>query len=130
LALDGAVVPERLVITEDLMGFIAAMRGPFLLLQTSFALGLTRAALRSADTALGGVNAVFADRFDELAHRFASADAALESLCALRGWTDRIRSVLELRLESAVLAQDAVSLEGKVRGGAGYLLDSPTARRL
>lgn len=130
LALDRVVVSDRLLLTEDLDGFITAMRGPFLLLQSAFALGLTRAALRSAETALGGVNAVFSDEFDELARRFAVADADLETLCGLRGRPDRTRDVLELRLEAAVLARDAVDLEVKVRGGAGYLLDSPTARRL
>lgn len=130
VTLDDVAIDPHLVLTTDLSGFLSTMRGPFLLLQSAFAHGLAKASLRAAAPHLDGVNDVFSGRFDELRRRFARVDRDLDTFCRSVDGSDDILPIVELRLEATLLARDAVDLEGRVRGGAGYLRSSPTARRI
>lgn len=66
LRLEGVEIDaEQDVLTEDVPGFLATVRGPFLLLQTSFCLGLSAAALTSARENLGGVGEMFREDLDD-----------------------------------------------------------------
>lgn len=121
-------VTEDAVLAEDVPAFLSAVRGPFLLLQVAFCVGLSGAALESADTALTGVSEVFRPERDALVDEYQRVRSTLLSYVE----TPRdlpFQDVLQLRLDAAVLTGDATRLESKVVGGKGYALRSATARR-
>lgn len=125
---DVALDPAEDLLSEDLPSFLAAVRGPFLLLQTAFCLGLSAAALAAAQDCLQGVAEVFRGELEEATgdHRRLRAD-----LVRMAG-TPRAnspRDLLRLRLDAALLTGRATRVEGKVVGGRGYAMSSPTARR-
>jgi alkylation response protein AidB-like acyl-CoA dehydrogenase len=116
------------VLSEDLPSFLSAVRGPFLLLQSAFCLGLSAAALTSAQQCLQGVAEVFRDDLDgaEAEYRHLRADLARMAE-APRGQSPG--DLLRLRLDAALLTGRATRIEAKVVGGRGYAMSSPTARR-
>lgn len=136
LALDGtassSLTLERVrldaghVISTDLDAFLAGVRRSFLLLQSAFCVGLTEAALDA--TVLEGVNTVFAPDRERVATRLEALRAQLTGLLADPG--AQHRAVLSARLTAAEVASNATALEGRVRGGAGYVRASSTARRM
>lgn len=121
-------VADDAVLTDDVPGFLITVRGPFLLLQAAFCLGLSGAALESADAALTGVSEVFRPERDAVMAEYQRVRSAL--LTYLQ--TPRelpFQDVLQLRLDAAILTGEATRLESKVVGGKGYALRSATARR-
>jgi alkylation response protein AidB-like acyl-CoA dehydrogenase len=130
LRLDGVVVDDRHVLTDDVTGFLRRVRPAFLVLQTSFCLGLVRACVGAVPEPRG-VGESFADDLEALRHRAERAWAELASLAdgaAEAGVA--IRPYLQARLAAAHLARDATHLELCLTGGRGYAHASPTARRL
>jgi alkylation response protein AidB-like acyl-CoA dehydrogenase len=132
--LDGVRISDGWVLTTELRPFIQAIRAPFLLLQSSFALGLARRALDEVAATLRATanpyGAAFAGDASEAEATFARvADFVLDGL-ATRGAEVPVRDVVRARLDAARLATDAVALEAKVVGGRSYLAMSGTARRL
>jgi alkylation response protein AidB-like acyl-CoA dehydrogenase len=129
IELDRVEVPDAAVLSDDLTGFVRAIRPTFLLLQTAFCAGLAGESLEAAATRLAGLNACFAGHAAELRGRH---EAVRERLFDLAGApeTAQHRDLLRLRLDAATLATEATRLEATVRGGPGYLADSPTGRRL
>jgi alkylation response protein AidB-like acyl-CoA dehydrogenase len=126
LRLDGVRLDSGHVLSTDLDAFLAGIRRPFLLLQSAFCVGLSEAALDATST--DGVNEVFAPDRDRVAGRL---DALRDTIGALlRDPAAEHRAVLSARLTAAEVAFDATALEGRTRGGAGYVRTSPTARRL
>jgi|HigsolmetaAR201D_1030396.scaffolds.fasta_scaffold05123_3 alkylation response protein AidB-like acyl-CoA dehydrogenase len=128
LAFEDVRVPVAAVLDEPFEAFLARVRRPFLVLQSSFCLGLARAALEAAADKLEGIGTVFADEHAELAARRGELEARLTAL-ADDPSAER-RDLVRLRLESAHLVRDAVRVEAAVTGGRGYVASSPTARRL
>jgi len=129
LRLEGVeVAAEQDVLTEDVPGFLATVRGPFLLLQTSFCLGLSAAALTSARENLGGVGEMFREDLDDAVAEQQRLRADLVRL-AREPRAAAPRELLQLRLDAALLTGEATRLEAKIVGGRGYALSSPTARR-
>lgn len=129
LRLEGVEIDaEQDVLTEDVPGFLATVRGPFLLLQTSFCLGLSAAALTSARENLGGVGEMFRDQLDAAVAEQQRLRADLVRL-AREPRAAAPRGLLQLRLDAALLTGEATRLEAKIVGGRGYALSSPTARR-
>lgn len=125
--LSGVRVAPEWILTEDLGTFVDAVRPAFLLLQSAFCLGIADAALLSITDRIGGAFDGYRVQRRELLARRAELDERHERLLT----TDpTARSLVEIRLDTAALAQDAVSLEMRVVGGAGYVATSPTARRL
>ncbi|MDO4255289.1 MAG: acyl-CoA dehydrogenase family protein [Kocuria sp.] len=121
-------VTEDAILTEDLPAFLAVVRGPFLLMQAAFCVGLSAAALASADSALTGVSEVFRPDRDAVVAEFERVRSTL--LNYLRTPRDlEFRDVLHLRLDAALLTGEATRLESKVVGGKGYAIRSDTARR-
>lgn len=127
LELSGVRVPSSWIVTESFDTFVDSVRPTFLLLQSAFCLGLVDAALASVATNIDRAYDGFRDEYvalsselDELSRRHSHL---LES-------TPAKRDLIEIRLGGAALAQAAVALESRVVGGAGYLANSPTARRL
>jgi alkylation response protein AidB-like acyl-CoA dehydrogenase len=130
LALRGVRVGPERVISADARGFLTRVRPTFLLLQTSFCLGLAARALAEARAALRGPYEVFRADLAALESRAAELVSQLRTGVRERGASVAIREHVELRLGAARLATAAVALEAKVAGGRGYLMTSPTARRL
>lgn len=129
LRLEGVEIDaEQDVLTEDVPGFLATVRGPFLLLQTSFCLGLSAAALTSARENLGGVGEMFREDLDDAVAQQQRLRADLVRL-AREPRAAAPRELLQLRLDAALLTGEATRLEAKIVGGRGYALSSPTARR-
>jgi alkylation response protein AidB-like acyl-CoA dehydrogenase len=122
------------VLATDLHGFICAIRPPFLLLQSCFALGLTARAFDEAGEALARATSpatrVFSPDHANLCVEFDRVAAAVSRLLSVRGTGVPVRDVVALRLDAARLATDAVALEVRVGGGRAYLAASGTARRL
>lgn len=129
ITLEGAELPPHAVLSEDLPGFVRAIRPSFLLLQTAFCSGLAGRSLAEARQGLAGHNECFAAEAEELDREHTSVHARLEALAERRD-PERVRDLLQVRLDAARIAVAATRLEATVRGGLGYLAESPTARRL
>lgn len=129
LRLDGVVLPDDHVLADDLATFARGVKPVFLVLQSSFCVGLIRRSLAEAETALDrGENAVFAveaaglrREADDLVRRWrrAAADPAGTG----------VREVLQLRLDASHLAGRATRLEATLAGGRGYVTTSGASRR-
>ena len=125
---DVRIDPSRDVLSEDVPSFLAAVRGPFLLLQTAFCLGLSAAALTAAQQNMQGVAEVFRDELDQAVAEHGRQRAGLLRLAGSPREAVP-RELFALRLDAALLTGHATRLEGKVVGGRGYAATSPTARR-
>jgi alkylation response protein AidB-like acyl-CoA dehydrogenase len=126
---DVPLEPEAIV-TDDFRGFFQRIRSTFLLLQSSFCWGLAGRALCQTHTRLHGVNEIFMPDLADLDGEATRLADAIRS-----GTRDRRRPLpvpeaLQIRLDSARLATAAVALEAKTMGGGGYVVTTPTARRL
>ena len=113
----------RHVVTDDLGGFCGGIRPTFLLLQTAFCSGITRAALTESAARLTGLGAQFAGEHEALAARYESLRERLHRFAAdpvTAGSADLIR----LRLDGSLVAVAATRLESTLRGGAGYASSS------
>lgn len=128
LNFEDSPVTSDAVLTEDVPGFLEAVRGPFLLLQVAFCVGLSGAALESVDAALSGVSEVFRPDRDAVVAKYQRIRSTfLRYLETPRDLP--FRDVAQLRLDAALLTGEATRLESKVVGGKGYALRSATARR-
>jgi alkylation response protein AidB-like acyl-CoA dehydrogenase len=131
--LEGVRVPADRVVSRDLSGFLARVLPTFLVLQSAFCRGLAGRALDEAEARLGPMGEVVRDDLLRVRAASASAERRAREL-ARRATADPaavpLRDLLELRLEWARLASEAVRLELVLSGGRGYLGASPTARRL
>lgn len=129
LALDGVRAPTTALLDEPLDELLPRVRRPFLVLQSSFCLGVASAAADAAGER-------FATPGDEELR--ADHDAVVHRLADLRVRRDAVAAdpeaapsdLLRLRLEAAGVARAAVAVETAVTGGRGYVATSPTARRL
>lgn len=126
---DVDVDPSVDLLSDDLPSFLSAVRGPFLLLQSAFCLGLAAAALTSAQQCLQGVAEVFREELEEAVTDHRHLRAALVRMAGAPR-EQPPGDVLRLRLDAALLTGRATRLEGKVVGGRGYARSSPTARRI
>lgn len=126
-------VPGYRLLTHDLKGFFAAMRPRFLILQSAFCLGLARASVRAAADSES-------QSFSELIHQlgvrlesleldFTQLAGALETF-AIKGPEIGPTAFVRLRLEVALLAQEATRIELASVGGKGYFKEHPTSRRV
>lgn len=125
---DVAVAPER-VLTGDLPAFVGACRPRLMLVQSAFCLGLARRSVAEVRPRLEGVAASLAPWAEEVGAAVASTRERL-AVIAARPTGAGPRDQAALRHEAARLAGEATRLEAAVVGGAGYVADSPTARRL
>lgn len=128
LRLDAVRAPTTHVLTDRFLDFLADVRGPFLLLQTAFCLGIAEAALASAAGRSLGPDDVLADDHRELSDRLACLTSDHARLLARGRHSDT--EVVALRLAAGRLGVDATRHEANAAGGAGYLATSATARRL
>ena len=128
LHLDAVRVPTTHILTDRFLDFLADVRGPFLLLQAAFCLGIADAALASAAGRSLGPEDVLADDQRGLSDRLVALTSDHARLLARgrQGGTE----VVALRLAAGRLGVDATRHEANAAGGAGYLATSATARRL
>jgi alkylation response protein AidB-like acyl-CoA dehydrogenase len=127
LRFEAVALDPSSVVSADFEPFLRAVKPRFLLLQSSFCLGLARGALEGAHVGLERTFPAFRSEHDRL-----SAD--LDALCArhrrLIEDLGPTPAVVAHRLEVARMAQRAVDVELRVAGGGGYRASSSTARRL
>ncbi|KAA0112031.1 acyl-CoA/acyl-ACP dehydrogenase [Mycolicibacterium sp. P1-5] len=124
---DVNVEPDQ-IISTDLVGFCAGIRPAFLLAQTSFCVGVTRAALAGAGRASGVLADPFAHDLADLGER---SRVMRTRLYAFAGEPARagIADLIRLRLDAAGAALAATRLESTLVGGAGYARGNSANRR-
>ncbi len=127
LRFEGVALDPSQVVSSDFEPFLRAVKPRFLLLQSSFCLGLARAALEGAEVRLERTFAAFGREHLRLRSDLDVLRARHRQLIEDREPTP---TVVAHRLDVARMAQRAVDLELRVAGGAGYQASSPTARRL
>lgn len=131
LRLTQVAIDTEQVLAAPFDEFIAAIRPTFLVMQSSFAVGLASASLaaigelRGLATVLEPEVTAARATLARLAGQIDAATAALDS-----GDRPPLRPALQLRLDAAHLAVHATQLELAARGGAGYSAASHTARRV
>ena len=128
LQLDEVRIDDADIISTDLVDFVRGVRPVFLLLQSAFCTGAGRAALDASESALTGINEVFAGEVAALRSDHRSVRTRLYDFSAdpaAQGPADLIR----LRLDAAQVAVRAARLEATLRGGAGYATGSASNRR-
>lgn len=128
LRLDRVRVPAHQVLTTDLDAFVAGIRPAFLLLQTAFCVGVTRAALTAATAAHTGPLARFGTELEDAVARAEGVRSRLY------GWAAdpeaaTVPELIRLRLDAARVAVDITRLELSLTGGAGYTVGSAANRR-
>jgi alkylation response protein AidB-like acyl-CoA dehydrogenase len=134
LELKDLLIPDEQVLATNVFEFLPPVRAPFLLLQSSFCLGLTEASLASAEgeIAKGGPLELLVDEVASL------RDGAKALATSIRNLANRVGTsapplpaeLLETRLLAADLALAATRLEANAVGGRGYITGTDTSRRL
>jgi alkylation response protein AidB-like acyl-CoA dehydrogenase len=114
--------------------FFSRMRPRFLLLQSAFCLGLTKASLEAATAAPSAVPfaeelASLQAQFDELERTWSELLERQQDFAALPARQDPL-PYLEVRLAAALLAQAVSRVELASVGGRGYFVANPTSRRV
>ncbi|MFV8051895.1 acyl-CoA dehydrogenase [Mycobacterium sp. 48b] len=128
LELDRVRVSPHLVVAPNLDAFVAGIRPAFLLLQTAFCAGVTRAALAAATQAHTGPLARWGAEIDDAAIRATSVRSRLYRWAADPD-AATVGQLIRLRLDAAGLAVDVTRLELSLTGGAAYTLGSAANRR-
>jgi alkylation response protein AidB-like acyl-CoA dehydrogenase len=131
---DGLRLPATNVLTRDVNLFLGQMRPRFLVLQSAFCLGLTKASLDSIATAPSAAPfasdiARFQAEYDRLTAESARLSETLVSYPAPGNGHSPLE-FLKLRLGAAELAQAAARVELATIGGRGYYSASDTSRRI
>lgn len=128
LTFDGVRIPRSHILTENLTGFCGTIRPTFMMLQTSFCVGVARASLTEAATRMHGLGEQFAGEYEELSARYDSLRERLYRFAADPAPVPPA-DFIRLRLDGSVVAVAATRLEATLRGGAGYASASATNRR-
>ncbi len=114
--------------------FFSRMRPRFLLLQSAFCLGLTKASLEAATAAPSA--APFAEEIASLQAQFDELESTWSELLERQQNFDDLPArqdplpYLEVRLAAALLAQAVSRVELASVGGRGYFVANPTSRRV
>ena len=129
LKFEDVFVPSEDVLSDNLEAFLHDVTAPFLLVQSSFCLGLAAGALQEAAKHLDVSKGIFRPEFPLILSEYESLREELVRLASEPERAER-RDLLSLRLGVSHFATIATHFELQVVGGAGYVADSPTARRL
>lgn len=132
VTLDGVRLGQEWVVSHHFPAFIGAVRGPFLLTQSSYAWGLGRRALDEARKVLraGAAGDALAPDLERLEAEAGGIACTIRTAARARGHGTPVRGLVQLRLDAVRFATTAVALEAKAVGGRCYLADHPTGRRL
>ena len=131
IKIENVKVGRENLLSESLADFLSVMRPRFLTLQTAFCLGVSSASLQSLEEAKGAL--AFSGDISDLRQQFRVLETTIESLgtkLSNRAEVVSVKPYLELRLASAVLAQQVTRLELAAIGGRAYSNHSETARRI
>ncbi|MCW3468226.1 acyl-CoA/acyl-ACP dehydrogenase [Rhodococcus pyridinivorans] len=128
LKLDGVRIPQSHILTEDLANFCGSIRPTFMMLQTSFCVGMARASLTETVGRLHGLGEQFTGEYEELSAQYESLRERLYRF-ATDPTSIAPAEFIRLRLDGSVVAVAATRLEATLRGGAGYATASATNRR-
>lgn len=131
---NGLKLPKDYLLTRNVDLFLGQMRPRFLVLQASFCLGITGAALESIAKASSAAPfaaeiADFKGQYDSLLQNLDELNGTLEVFPA-PGNGHAPLPYLKLRLAAAELAQAVTRVELATVGGRGYYTASPTSRRI
>ncbi len=131
---NGLKLAKHYLLTRDVDRFLGQMRPRFLVLQASFCLGITGAALESIAKAPSAAPfaaeiAEFRERYENLLADLDLLNSGLEAFPA-PGNGHAPLPYLKLRLATAELAQAVTRVELATVGGRGYYTASPTSRRI
>lgn len=129
LKFEDVFVPSEDILSDNIEAFLHDVTAPFLLVQSSFCLGLAAGALQEAAKHLDVSQGVFRPEFPLILAEYQSLREELVRLASEPERAER-RDLLSLRLGVSHFATIATHFELQVVGGAGYVADSPTARRL
>lgn len=129
LKFDAVHIPRSHILTEDLAWFCGGIRPTFMMLQTSFCVGIARASLAEAGNRLHGLGEQFTDEYDALLAQYESLRERLYRYAADPSTASGPADFLRLRLDGSIVAVAATRLEATLRGGAGYATASATNRR-
>lgn len=131
LTLSRVFLPRFWLLGDDAHQFLARVRPRFLLLQCGLPMGIAQRALQEAQAKMHSAKRVLQDRADALCQQW---QALREHTRALAVQEQLPVSVLpelfQTRIRWVRLAVQAVHLEVEATGGAAFLRDSDTARRL
>ena len=130
----GLKLPKKYLLTRNVDLFLGQMRPRFLVLQTSFCLGITSAALASIANAPSAAPfaleiSEFQDKYEALVAELHELNGSLEAFPAPGNGHPPLR-YLKLRLQAAELAQAVTRVELATIGGRGYYTASATSRRI
>ncbi|GIV21143.1 MAG: hypothetical protein KatS3mg023_2894 [Armatimonadota bacterium] len=131
LTLHRVTLSHQWLLGEDAHQFLATVRPYFLLLQCGLPMGIARRALQEAQAQMRSVREVLQDKADALCqqwqalHEHTRALAVQERLPA-----SALPELFQTRIRWVRLAVQAVHLEVEASGGAAFLRESDTARRL
>lgn len=131
---EGLRIPASNVLTRDVNLFLGQMRPRFLVLQTAFCLGLTKASLDAIATAPSAAPfaediANFNAEYQRLTGELDRLSSALQVYPAPGNGHSPL-DYLRLRLNAAELAQATTRVELATIGGRGYYSASDTSRRI
>lgn len=133
ITLENVEIPKEHILTKNYYEFLSTIRPPFLLFQTAFCVGLCWASISTSTQLMkSNNNKVFEQDFLEITTAYNEVVNKTTRLIDLSETVSEIqkKDLLSLRLQAAVVAQKATTLEQKLVGGASYLFDSHTARRI
>jgi alkylation response protein AidB-like acyl-CoA dehydrogenase len=131
---NGLKLPKEYLLTRNVDLFLGQMRPRFLVLQSSFCLGITSAALNSIAKApsagpFAEEIASYQASYDHLVAELNDLNQSLEAFPAPGNGHAPLR-YLKLRLQAAELAQAVTRVELATIGGRGYYTASATSRRI
>lgn len=131
IELNGTHIPSDAVVSDDLTGYMRAMKPRLLLLQTAYCLGLADAAITAGADRLHCATPEHVTEHSTLTTTAATlTQTAHTALDALDNDRNALSAdIVRTRLHAAQAAGAAVALEARLAGGAGFLATSSTARR-
>lgn len=131
LSLDGMILSDAQVLSQDFRRLLARVRPVFSVLQSAFCIGLAAECHHQAQQNLGGVNDTYANEVMAAGRQLSTLRSQLHEAARSIG-SDRLpapRHLLQLRLEAGQLAGVMAGLEIKTTGGRGFTLTSDANRR-
>jgi alkylation response protein AidB-like acyl-CoA dehydrogenase len=130
VVLQNVRIGAQWIVADELMRCLADIRPRFLVLQSSFCLGLSRAAMRGVRADSETSHGVFTDDVAQLEDQLGSHAERLDQQLRQPSTSAMpMREFVQTRLDLAVLAQATTRLESTLRGGRAYRLDDPAGRR-
>jgi alkylation response protein AidB-like acyl-CoA dehydrogenase len=127
---ENVLIPNDWVLAHDAESYVKRIRSEFVLNQTGMALGLVKASMKNMERLQKKQNNanVYLDlQPNELDEELITLR---DNVYKLVRQPNNFKEILQARLDGAILAMKAAHAEMMHSGGAGYVMHSPTSRRL